>query len=391
VADYSGTLRIGINALYLIPGGVGGTEIYLRHLLRGFSELQRGHEYFVYINRETEGDLIPPGSGFRCIPVPVSARVRPARILYEQALLPRLLRRDRIDVLLNPGYTGPISFAKRSVTVFHDTQHKRHPEFFRWFDLPFWNLLLKAATRSRALIAVSAATAADLERFYPGSGRKTVVIQHGVDPEFFRIGEQRQSLIPEPFVLTVSTLHPHKNIARLLEAFREFRKESPGFRLVVAGMEGFAAQALKDRRRDLGLEDSVTFTGWIERDALYGLFRHASAYIAPSEFEGFGMPVSEALAAGLPTACSSIPPFLEIAGGAAILFSPDSTAQMVGAMKTITSDEAFVSKSKIEGPARARLFDWLSTARLTLEAIEAVAHHTRTPSSHSPALHDSVR
>ncbi len=373
MADHSGALRIGINALYLIPGGVGGTEIYLRHLLRGFSELRRGHEYFVYINRETEADLIPPGSAFHCIHAPVSARVRPARILYEQVLLPRLLRRDRIDVLLNPGYTGPVSFAKKSVTVFHDMQHKQHPEFFRWFDLPFWNLLLKGGTRSRSLIAVSAATAADLERYYPGSGRKTVVVQHGVDPEFFRIAGQRQSLTPEPFLLTVSTLHPHKNIARLLEAFREFRRDAPEFRLVVAGMEGFAAQALKDRRRDLGLEDSVTFTGWIERCALYDLFRRASAYIAPSEFEGFGMPVSEALAAGLPTACSSIPPFLEIAGDAATLFSPDSTAQMAAAMKRITSDAAFVAKSKVEGPARARLFDWSSTARLTLDAIEAVA------------------
>jgi glycosyltransferase involved in cell wall biosynthesis len=373
LADNSGTLRIGINALYLIPGGVGGTEIYLRHLLRGFSELESGHEYFVYTNRETATDLIPPDPRFRCVPVPVNARVRPARILYEQALLPRLLRRDKIDVLLNPGYTGPVSFAKRSVTVFHDTQHKRHPEFFRWFDLPFWNLLLKAATRSQTLIAVSAATAADLEQYYPGSGRKTVVIQHGVDPQFFRIGEQRQLLTPEPFVLTVSTLHPHKNIPRLLEAFREFRRDAPQFRLVVAGMEGFATQALKDRRGELGLDNHVTFTGWIERDALYGLFRQASAYIAPSEFEGFGMPVSEALAAGLPTACSSIPPFLEIAGNAAALFSPDSTAQMAEAMKRITSDPAFISKSKVEGPARARLFDWRSTARLTLEAIEAVA------------------
>jgi glycosyltransferase involved in cell wall biosynthesis len=307
----------------------------------------------------------------------VSARVRPARILYEQALLPRLLRRDKIDVLLNPGYTGPITFAKKSVTVFHDTQHKRHPEFFRWFDLPFWNLLLKAATRSRSLIAVSAATAADLERYYPGSGRKTVVVQHGVDPEFFRIGEQRQLLTPDPFVLTVSTLHPHKNIARLLEAFREFRRDAPEFRLVVAGMEGFVAQALKNLRRDLGLDDSVTFTGWIEREALYRLFRQASAYIAPSEFEGFGMPVTEALAAGLPTACSSIPPFLEIAGDAATLFSPDSTAEMARAMKRITSDAAFISQSKIEGPVRARLFDWRSTARLTLEAIEGVARADR--------------
>jgi glycosyltransferase involved in cell wall biosynthesis len=366
-------LRIGVNALYLIPGGVGGTEIYLRCLLKALAEIDSRHEYFIYTNAETGSDLIPMPPRFHIVQTGVRGRIRPGRILYEQTVLPSLLRRDAIDVLLNPGFTGPVSFAHRSVSVFHDLQHKRHPEFFRWFDLPFWNALLwVSATRSRSLIAVSRATASDLARYYPRSANRISVIPHGVDTEFFRIAERRVDANPgEPFLLSVSTLHPHKNIDTLMQAFAEFRQLRPEFRLVIAGLNGFAAAELERRRLELGLEASVRFTGWISREELYRLFEGADAFIAPSRFEGFGMPLSEALAAGIPTACSTIEPFNEIAGDAAIRFSPDSLVEMTEAMRTITSDPGFRRRARVVGPAQARRFDWRGTARLTLDVIEA--------------------
>ncbi len=368
-------LRIGINALYLIPGGVGGTEIYLRSLLEALPEVDDRNEYFIYANAETGCDLAPSSPRFHFVQTGVKARVRPARILYEQVMLPRLLRRDAIDVLLNAGFTSPLSFADRSVTVFYDLQHKRHPEFFRWFDRPFWNLLLRtSAVRSRSLIVVSRATESDLIRYYPEAKNKTFVVPAGVDPEFFRIAERREhATASEPYLLTVSTLHPHKNLDRLLQAFAEFRRTHQEFRLVIAGLKGFATQTLEERRRDLGLEDSVRFTGWIPREELYLLFERSDACIAPSEFEGFGMPLSEALAAGIPTACSTIEPFIEIAGDAAVQFAPDSISEMVAAMETITSDVDFRARALVAGPVRARLFDWPGSARRMLDVIEKAA------------------
>jgi glycosyltransferase involved in cell wall biosynthesis len=290
-------------------------------------------------------------------------------------MLPRLLRRDAIDVLLNAGFTCPLSFADRCVTVFYDLQHKRHPEFFRWFDRPFWNLLLRAsAVRSRALIVVSRATESDLIRYYPEAKNKTFVVPVGVDPEFFRIAERRdRAAARELYLLTVSTLHPHKNLDRLLQAFAEFQRTRPEFRLVIAGLKGFATEALEERRRNLGLEDSVRFTGWIPREDLYLLYERADACIAPSEFEGFGMPLSEALAAGIPTACSTIEPFDEIAGDAAARFAPDSIREMVDAMKRITSDVDFRTLARVTGPARAHLFDWSGASRRMVEVIEQAA------------------
>src|SRR5262249_59777417 len=128
-------MRIGINALYLIPGGVGGTEIYLRSLLPALADLDARNEYFVFTNQETGPDLVPKRANFTHVPQQVRARSRPARILWEQVALPFSASRLRLDAILNPGFTAPLLSGCPQVTVFHDLQHKRHPEYFRWFDL----------------------------------------------------------------------------------------------------------------------------------------------------------------------------------------------------------------------------------------------------------------
>ncbi len=177
--------RIGINALYLIPGGVGGTEIYLRRLLIALAAIDRENEYFVYTNRETDASLVPRQANFHWKPQAVRARFRPARITWEQTVLAFDAFRDRVDVLFNPGFTAPILAPCPLVTVFHDLQHYRHPEYFRWFDLPFWKLLLSAsARRSRRVITVSEATRADVTSVYHLAQGPISVVHHGVDEEF---------------------------------------------------------------------------------------------------------------------------------------------------------------------------------------------------------------
>src|SRR5262245_33830263 len=239
-------MRIGVNALYLIPGGVGGTEIYLRSLLAALAEIDRANEYFVFTNRETGADLVPAAGNFHQAPQPVRATYRPARILWEQIGLPFAAVRLKLDVLLNPGFTAPFACSCPQVTVFHDLQHLRHPENFRWFDLPFWKFLLFWSVHlSRVVLAVSDATATDLRQFYRLPESKIQVAAEGVDPAFFSIAGRRA---PERFLLAVSTLHPHKNLDGLLRAFAMFRKSHPDFRLVVCGMHGFFTGRLHDLR-----------------------------------------------------------------------------------------------------------------------------------------------
>jgi glycosyltransferase involved in cell wall biosynthesis len=343
-------ISIGVNALYLIPGGVGGTEIYLRNLLRALAAIDAVNRYVVFTNRETGGDLVPDRPNFVRVPQPVSAAFRPARIVWEQLVLPFAARKHRLNVLFNPGFTAPLLCPCPMITVFHDLQHKRHPEYFRWLDLPFWNFFLWAsARRSRGLLAVSQATADDLERYY---GRRAQVVHHGVEPQFFEISKHRE---PRDYLLCASTTHPHKNLERLLRVHSQ-TKNVP--RLVITGVRGFAARDIESLAGD-----SVEITGWIPREHLYELYRGALGFIYPSTFEGFGMPVLEAMAAGIPVACSDIPPLREIARSTVHFFDPASDREIRDALLLLASGKISTDAAQ----HRAAQFSWEKTARATLD------------------------
>jgi glycosyltransferase involved in cell wall biosynthesis len=348
--------RIGVNALYLIPGAVGGTEIYLRELLAALARIDPANEYFVFTNFETAADLVPKQANFHWKPQAVRASFRPARILWEQIVLPLEASRYRIDVLFNPGFTTPIFAAGRCVTVFHDLQHKRHPEHFRWFDLPFWRILLWAsARRSSSIIAVSEATRADLSRFYPFTEGRVTVIPHGVDPAFFALDRSKIA----PYVLCVSTLHPHKNLDRLIRAYA---REKRDYKLVIPGMRGFYAPQIEALVAELGMSDSIELRGWIPRKELLRLYESARAFIYPSTFEGFGMPVLEAMAAGVPLACSDIPPLREVAGDTAIYFNPLDEDAIALALDQVL-------RAAPNGKDRARTFRWETSAAKSLTVL----------------------
>jgi glycosyltransferase involved in cell wall biosynthesis len=364
-------LRIGVNALYLIPGGVGGTETYLRALLPALASIDPVNRYFIFTNRETGPGLVPECPNFAALPQPVRALSRPARIIWEQTGLALAAARLRLDVLLNPGFTAPLLAPCPQVTVFHDLQHKRHPEYFRWFDRPFWNFFLFGSAHfSRLLLADSAATAADLLEHYrlPASRVRTALL--GADPSFFEIARRRR---PERFLLAVSTLHPHKNLDALLRAFARFRETHPEFRLVVCGLHGFVTGPLHDLRGELGLAGAVEFPGWIPRAELRELFARAWAFIYPSKFEGFGLPVLEALAAGVPTACSDIEPLAGMAADAALRFDPHDLGALTEALVRLSDDDSLRTRLADAGPRRAASFSWTVTAEVTLEALRAAA------------------
>jgi glycosyltransferase involved in cell wall biosynthesis len=370
-------MRVGVNALYLIPGGVGGTEIYLRHLLRGLAKVDRRNEYVVFTNRETDAGLVPQTRNFRIVPQAVRAGSRPARILWEQTALPLSAARQGVDVLFNPGFTAPFVAGCPSVTVFHDLQHKRHPEYFRWFDLPAWRFFLwGAAHLSRLLLADSEPTRTDLLRYYRLRPEKVRTVPLGVDPAFFEIGRKRAAgagKTAKPYILCASTLHPHKNLVRLVRAFVTLARRRPDLSLVITGVRGFHTEAVELAVKDAELGDRIRLTGWVPREELYTLFRDAHAFVYPSLFEGFGMPVVEAMAAGLPTACSAVEPVRSIAANGALCFDPNDTVAMIEALDAVTTDDAVRARLMKAGPIRARAFSWERTAELTLKALREAA------------------
>ena len=370
--------RIGVNALYLIPGGVGGTEIYLRNLLAALAEIDSRNAYFIFTNRETGDDICPPAANFQRVPSIVPARFRPARLIWEQTVLPFQAWRRKIDVLFSPGFSTPIFGGGRKVTVLHDLQHKRQPQNFGRLERWAWEAMVWSAVRaSDGLVTVSKNSRRDIHEFYQAPQDRIAVITHGVEPAFAALkgdasfGESllRQAGVPEcRYLLTVSTVHPHKNWFRLLDAYEILVKEGRSEHLVVAGLRGKSWKAVEKHVAKHHLTGRVHLVGWQPRQVLMGLFKFADALVFPSTFEGFGMPVVEAMAAGLPVACSDIPPLRETADGVADFFDPLSADNMADSMRRVLDPDRRIELSAW-GRKRAKDYQWKTAAEQTLAVL----------------------
>lgn len=370
-------MRIGVNALYLLPGGVGGTETYLRELIRWFPTVAPQDEFLVVTNREcAEAGLFGESpSTVHVVLTGIAASSRPARLLFEQFRLPFLAGAQRFDVLFNPGFTAPAWCPCPCVTTFHDLQHKRHPEYFGRLDLLAWNLFLGlAARRSSRILAVSEASAADFRHFYPKQRVPIDITPLGARDAYFTLRPPGHP--PKDFLLCVSTLHPHKNHVRLIRAFTRWRSRTGATtRLVLAGLRGFAAGDVERTIDECGAADCVSITGWIPTAQLDALYRDAKAFIFPSLFEGFGIPVVEALACGLPSAVSDLQPMRSHARDAALLFDPLNEDSMEDAIARILEDVPLRESLARRGPEAANRFRWEETARLTIQSLHAAAGH----------------
>ena len=368
-------LRIGVNALYLIPGGVGGTEIYLRNLLAALARIDRRNQYFVFTNRETT-DLSPHAGNFEAVPGAVPARARPIRLVWEQCVLPVQAARLKLDVMFSPGFTSPLLCRAAGVAVIHDLQHRKQPENFGALERRAWDFSVWGSVRrSRRIVTVSESSRRDILEAYGVSPEQVRVVQHGVEAEFFGLtGNElygahllREAGVPEcRYLLAVSTVHPHKNWQRLLEAYAHLVREGRREHLVIAGLAGKAWPEVKERLLDAELAERVHLLGWQPRPVLLALFRFAAALVFPSTFEGFGIPVLEAMAAGIPVVCSDIPPLREIADGAAHFFDPSSSPALTDALREMFADKALREMFVERGLEKAAQFTWTRAAEQTL-------------------------
>lgn len=372
-------LRIGVNALYLIPGKVGGTEIYMRNLLSALARIDRRNEYFVYSNRETGADLCPPIANFAPVDTGVRAGFRPGRLIWEQLRLPSQTRADRLDVLFSPGFTCPALGRGKRVTVIHDLQHKRQPENFGRIERRAWEWsVAQAVKRSELLITVSQASKADIVQYYDVDPSKVRMIPHGVEDDFFGLRENEDygpeiataaGLPDARYLLAVSTLHRHKNWIRLLEAYQALVREGSELHLAISGLHGKATDEIRAKISEAGLSGRVHLLGWQPRRILIGLFKTAEALVFPSTFEGFGMPVLEAMAAGLPVVCSDIAPLRELADGCAAFFDPDSAGDLAATLRGVLENGEQRRNNVEAGLERAQRYTWTRSAEQTLAVL----------------------
>jgi glycosyltransferase involved in cell wall biosynthesis len=366
--------HIGLNLIFLVPDQTGGMEIAARELIPALSsEAPPGMRFTAFINREAAvtGDG-PWGSVIPAVTVPVNARNRVQWVLGEQALLPRLAARAGVDLVHSLANTAPLHGRFRRVVTVHDLIYDRFPDAHSGIrDKGMRVLVPAAARRSHRVIVDSQNTREDLMKLVGIPSERVDVVPLGlgtrrrVPPLPEREVRARFNLGERTIVLSLSAKRPHKNLLSLIDSLARIAAERRPV-LVLPGYPTWHEQELRERAASEGVAADVRFPPWVSAEELEGLWAIARGFIFPSLYEGFGLPVLEAMARGVPVACSNASSLPEVAGGAALLFDPRDPAAIASAIECLLADPAEAERLRALGEARARKFTWERTARLTL-------------------------
>ncbi len=378
--------HIGLNLIFLVPGETGGMEVAARELIPALlAAAPEGMRFTAFVNREAaaaEAGAHVAGTGdalreqLPLVTVPVRARNRVQWVLGEQTLLPALARRARIDLLHSLASTAPLWGPFRRVVTVHDLIYARFPDAHAGVrDKAMRVLVPGAARRSERVIADSRSTRDDLVELVglPSERIDVVPLGLGAVRRTQASSEQdlraRLGLGERRVVLSLSAKRPHKNLLALIGALARIAAERRPL-LVLAGYETEHEAQLRERARSLALDEDVRFLGWLADADVEGLWAIAAAFVFPSLYEGFGLPVLEAMARGVPVACANTSSLPEVAGDAALLFDPRDESAIAGALARLLDDAALAETLRAAGYERAREFTWERTARQTISSYE---------------------
>ncbi|MGC8878430.1 MAG: glycosyltransferase family 4 protein [Anaerolineae bacterium] len=369
-------MQIGLNAqlLTLKPNYRGaGINAYIFHLLRAIGELELPHHFTVFLGER----------GFREKNLDLHYTHWPThhpgvRIVWEQLVLPELLRRAGVEVLHAMAFVIPLMAGCPSVVTIYDLSFLRYPHAFRPFNRWYLSCFTPlSARRARRVIAISESTRQDVIRYLHVAPERVDVIHCGVAPSFQPLPAseverfRRERQLSDPFILFVGTLEPRKNVGLLVRAYARWRaRDAQAPKLVIAGAKGWYFETIFHTVASLGLDDSVLFPGYISAEDLPLWYNAAGLFVYPSLFEGFGLPVLEAMACGTPVICSNTSSLPEVAGDAAVLVAPDDEIGLAEAMCAVWESSALRYTMIERGLARARELTWTRVAAQTVQAYQ---------------------
>lgn len=370
-------MKVVLNLLYLLPGVVGGTETYARSLIRAFSRQGDDNEYSVFLNRESAGLDVTPGENFRRVICPINATNRAARYSWEQGAMPLQLRRIKPDLVHSLGYVIPLAARGPQVVTVHDVNYLGHKGWrtgigrtaFRFFAE-------RTVKRADRIIAVSRFSRDEIVRHMGvDPGKVSVVHSAGrEDPPRSTNGASTSEVVrnlKRPYIMAFSALSAHKNIPRLISAFGRISSIVPHDLVLVGHMP--VKSAVRAEMEAAGGDERIHFTGYLPETDVTALLANASLFAFPSLYEGFGLPLLDAMNVGTPVVCSSAGALPEVAGDAALLFDPHSEDDIAHALKRGLLDTDLRAGLIERGHENARAFSWDRTARETLDIYQQVA------------------
>jgi glycosyltransferase involved in cell wall biosynthesis len=381
-------MRVGLNLTQFIPGRSGGVQSYIECLIQELLRIEGEERFVLFCNAHTR-HLFEGYRGERCeivdvvvpTPRPFNALGRfsePALFWAYSRGLRRIFEAARLDLLHFPmGFIVPIAYRGRTVLTSLDVQQEIHPEFFSEKELRWRRKHYPPSARKAThIITISDYTAKSLADAWGIPRERTTTVYPGCEEEFFRPVHEsnRPDDLPNRFFFYPAAFWPHKNHLRLFRALALLReKQSFRLPLLLCGMNAGDDAAARAAVHDLGIGDQVAFLGYVSRERLRLLYRHAAFMVFPSLFEGFGIPVVEAMAAGCPVATSPATSLLEIVGDDGFTFDPENVESIAAAIQRLDTEPDLRRQIVEHGKSRATLFTGEKMAQRTLEVYERVA------------------
>ena len=370
-------MRIAFDGTTLTPGrtGVGYyTEHLLQHLAREVEST--GDEIVVLSNKPIDTER----------PLPPHVRVHdghrfPIRIGWMQMRAARALDAVQPDVAHFTNGMIPLGSPVSTIVTIHDMSLRLYPQCHPLRRLLLNRPLMQVAIRqAQAIVTVSDSARGDLLRLHGVAADRVSVVHEAASPSFHPItdravleGVRARYQLPRQFVLYVGTIEPRKNLSRLVEAFAQARARGIPHHLVCVGPYGWSSRDLAGRVERLALSESVHFTGYAKFEDLPAIYNLADFFVFPSLYEGFGLPVVEAMASGLPVITSSTSSLVEIAGDGAATIDPTNTEALADAIVRLATDDELRREVGRRGLQRSRMFSWTQTAKEMLAVYHRAA------------------
>lgn len=382
-------MKIGIDIRELERGTMTGIGRYLCNFLADATAAHPEHRFVLYGNQYTAtADLRFPHTEVRIV------RERLTQ-WWDQVVLARLARQDRLDLFFSPYIKGPLFLPCPLVATIHDLMSLVHPAYTHWRAAGkhwlFRRMARLVARRAAAIITDSEYSREDIVRLLGVSREKLVVLPIGITADYRPINDAQVLTrvthtygISRPYVLYVGNFKPHKNVTTLLYAFARLPKTvADAHQLVLGGALDAFQPAHAALAVALGLAERVVFTGFIAESDLPALYAAAELFVLPSTYEGFGLPVLEAMACGTPVVCGHVTSLPEIVGDSALLIDPHNITEMAVAIERGLTDPALRQNLRAQGLQRAQRFTPQHTSRRVLALLEHVAHGCQ---AHADAL-----
>jgi alpha-1,3-rhamnosyl/mannosyltransferase len=304
--------------------------------------------------------------GVRLVETPISPFSLP-----RQWLLPRLLRQLKADIYHNPYHFMPYKPGIPTLITLHDVIPLRYPGYFSFRQRLVFKVVVRLATKiASKTIAVSEATAHDIAQYLPLPAARVIVIPEAADPAFepcageVILSLRRRLNLPEQYVLYLGSNKPHKNLVRLVEAWLQIQPQP--LPLLIAGVWDRRYPEAQEKVEMRQAKQYVRFLGPVAEEDLPALYSGAEVFVFPSEYEGFGLPVLEAMACGTPVACTQSSSVPEVAGEAALGFDPLNIEDISHKLKLLLDDAGLRSRLRELGLQQAARFSWERTAQETL-------------------------